>query len=337
MRKLASIQIIQNIEPIPNADAIDVATVLGWRVVVKKNEFKVGDLVVYCEIDSLFPNKPEFAFLESKHFRIKTVKFRGQISQGIVFPISILPHDYLLSHNLCIGDDVTEVIGVTKYEAPIPVHLSGMIKGSFPAFLIKTDETRIQSVPSVLDRHKGKIFIVSEKLDGTSMTTYLRDGEFGVCSRNMELKEEGDTAYWKVARDLALVDKMKCLGFNVSFQGELIGWGIQGNKYKLPPNTLAFKIFSVFNIDTYKFISYAEYAPWLMEMKLETVPIVDSAFQLNHTVEELLKHAEGKSALCKDTEREGNVYRPLIEERDDELGRLSFKVISNRFLLKNGE
>jgi len=172
MRKLASIQRIKAIEPIPNADAIVKATVLGWQVVVKKDEFTVGDFCVYAEIDSVFPEKPEFEFLRNKHFRIRTVKMRGQISQGICFPLSILPQDIPIGE----GYDVTEALGIVKYEPPIPSDLVGVVKGMFPSFIPKTDETRVQVLQELLDEHQGKACYVTEKVDGTSATFYIRDG-----------------------------------------------------------------------------------------------------------------------------------------------------------------
>ena len=127
MRKLVSIQEIKDIKPIENADKIEVVKVLGWNVVVKKDEFKIGDKIVYAEIDSLFPEKEEFEFLRDRHFRIRTIRLRGQVSQGICFPMDILPEG-----NYEIGDDVTKILGVTKYEPPIPACLSGQAKRNIP-------------------------------------------------------------------------------------------------------------------------------------------------------------------------------------------------------------
>ena len=198
MRNLASIQRIKALEPIEGADVIEKATVLGWQLVVKKNEFKVGDLCVYCEIDSIMPNKPEFAFLEPRKFRIKTVKLKGQISQGICFPLSILPEDCVIEE----GKDVTDIIGVEKYEPYIPAQLAGIMKGNFPSFLQKTDETRVQNLEEELNEHHGELSYITEKLDGSSATYYLNNGEFGVCSRNIDLLYDTENTFWKVAIEL---------------------------------------------------------------------------------------------------------------------------------------
>src|SRR5579862_4140343 len=165
MRKLASIQTVNAVEPIANADAIEKVRVLGWWVVAKKGEHRPGDRVVYCEIDSLLPERPEFEFLRAGSFktaiveggavvqpagfRIKTVKLRGQVSQGICFPLSILPPGAPTDE----GADVTDLLGIRKYDPPQPANLRGRVKGGFPAFLAKTDEVRVQVLLPVLERH----------------------------------------------------------------------------------------------------------------------------------------------------------------------------------------
>jgi RNA ligase (TIGR02306 family) len=217
-RKLASIQTVNAVEPIPNADAIEKIRVLGWWVVSKKGEHKPGDTIVYCEIDSLLPERPEFEFLRASSFkparadpaggpglpagfRIKTVKLRGQVSQGICFPLSILPEVAPTEE----GSDVTGLLGVLKWEPPLPVGMGGKVKGQFPGFLPKTDETRVQVLEPVLLRHRGKTFYVTEKLDGTSCTAFVRQGEFGICSRNLWMDEADETnVLVRVARALKL-------------------------------------------------------------------------------------------------------------------------------------
>ncbi|MGB0431866.1 MAG: RNA ligase (ATP), partial [Bacteroidia bacterium] len=233
MRKLASIQRIKSIEPIEGADAIMKATVLGWELVVKKDEFNVGDLVVYCEVDSLLPEKPEFEFLKSRGMRIKTIRLRGQISQGICFPLSVLPDDFKVEEDA----DCTDAIGITKYEPPMPASLSGVAKGNFPGFIPKTDETRVQVLQGVLDKYAGTKCYVAEKLDGSSVTYYYNNGQFGVCSRNLDLEETTENTLWIKARELDIENKLKSLGGNFALQGEMVGEGIQSNKLKLKGQT----------------------------------------------------------------------------------------------------
>ncbi len=334
-RKLASIQIIKDLQPIAGADLIERATVLGWQLVVKKGEFQVGDYCVYCEIDSILPEKPAFEFLRPRHFRIKTAKMKGQISQGIAFPLSIL--DEYDDVTIAEGVDVTDLIGVTLYEPPLPTDMKGQVKGHFPNFIPKTDETRIQSVPQVLTRpeHQGLTCYISEKLDGTSATYYLREGEFGVCSRNLELLETDTNVHWLAARNDEVEAKLRAvsLGRALALQGEVIGPGVQANRYNQPRHQLW--LYNVFNIDTQTYLNYTEFITLAQEMGLRTVPILDEAYPLGQDdVSGLVALSEGKSVVNPKLPREGIVVRPHVEATDPELGRLSFKVINPRFLLK---
>lgn len=353
MRKLASIQTVNSVEPILNADAIEKIRVLGWWIVAKKGEHKPGDKLVYCEIDSLLPERPEFEFLRASSykpaqtdvtgavilpagFRIKTVKLRGQVSQGICFPLAILPPGAPTEE----GADVTEHLGVLKWEPPIPVGMGGKVKGSFPGFLPKTDETRVQVLEPVIQKHKGKTFYLTEKLDGTSFSAFLRQGEFGICSRNLWMDEADESnVLARVARALKLEEKLRMareqLGHDVAIQAEVIGPGIQKNKYGLKEVTL--RVFSLFNVDAYQLVDHATKISMLAEMGLEPVPQLGTIV-LNHTVDELVAMSEGTSVLNPQVQREGIVLRPLVEEYDEDIGgRLSFKAINPKFLLKYDE
>jgi RNA ligase (TIGR02306 family) len=347
-RQLASIQKIDKLEPIPGADKIEVATVLGWHLVVKKGEFQIGDRCVYMEVDSILPDRPEFEFLRPRHMRIKTIKLRGQVSQGIAFPLSILPVGTILDGDL--GDNVTEQLGIKKYEPYIPAELSGQAKGNFPEFLHKTDEIRVQSVPGVLFRHQTKPFYVTEKVDGSSMTVYLRytpmvEGfEFGVCSRNWDLKEDAEyterkNAFWKLARELDLEGKLKLLwrasGHGFALQGELLGMGVQKNKYNF--HGIDFYVYNIFDIDEQRYLDFHEIELICQTLGLTMVPVVSRSYTLPNTIDEVVEYSKGNSVLNKDVPREGVVFRPLKEERDEELGRLSFKCINPDFLLKFDE
>ena len=274
-RKLATIQKIREIRPIEGADAIELAIINNWQVVVAKEVgHKVGDFVVYCEIDSFLPIREEFEFLrkssfkkmgDQEGFRLKTIKLRGQISQGLVLPISVLersdemkigvskqpygdqlpvgPYDNALV--IEEGVDVSEVLGIVKYDPPIPAQLAGKVKGHVPSFISKTDELRIQNLTRQYEDWKDTTFYVTEKLDGSSSTFYLNNGVFGVCSRNLELAEpeefvpgmimcedgierpKQENSFWKVARELNIKSKLEKVGYNICLQGELIGEGIQ--------------------------------------------------------------------------------------------------------------
>jgi hypothetical protein len=698
-RKLASVQRILDISPIEGADRIERATILGWHCVVGKGEFKVGDLVVFLEVDSVTPQTETFKLLKDSGYRVKTRRFKKQISQGLCLPLSVFTNT--LEHLEMVelikeGDNITECLQIQKWEVQIPAQLAGISKGSFPEFMFKSDEQRINSFPQLLDKHRGKSFYVTEKLDGcfsyktylptwdgkhctigdivnkklyptligmdkqgnlvptqvikrfnngrkekwleirytpphykragkkvwtlkvtpnhnifteqgeilaekvrigdnlisyatspdltafhtiesgllgdgclvmdkrsescrytenhktehieyseeiirllgncygnraihvtefnsevmnfhskayhalhelrkkwypkgkkivpqdlswiddfsvakwymddgslihnsqylgqhdrarfstngfnnsdverlakkleemygvscsiyynkgweinilwkkgslnnfwkaispyivpcmryklpeeyrkeqykpivggseillpftskvlkiknisnekfvcgkvgydlettthnyiangilvhnSSMTVYLNNNTFGVCSRNLELKETDGNAYWKVARELDLESKLKLYGYNLGLQGELIGMGCQGNKYKLSGLTL--KLFNIFDIDKRQYLCYDEFIKVAKLLGLETVPIISEDFLLPKTVDELVEFSKGKSLLNKDIHREGIVLRPLVEEYEEELyGRLSFKAINPNFLLK---
>lgn len=327
MRKLASIQRILALDKIENADAIAKATVLGWQLVVKKDEFQVGDLCVYCEIDSLMPERPEFEFLKPRGMRIKTVRLRGQISQGICFPLSILPQGVEIAEGL----DVTEILGITKYEPPIPANLRGKTKGGFPSFIPKTEETRVQVLQELIDKYQGETCYIAEKLDGSSVTYYLNKGVFGVCSRNLDLLETPDNTLWQVARSLNIEEKLRALAGNLAIQGEIVGESIQGNKYKLRGQTVYF--FNLFDIDKYRYFDLAEFVDIFKAIELPTVPIINSNYSLENDINRLVELSIDKSVLNPAIQREGIVIRPL-QEKIDLTGRVSFKVINPEFLLK---
>lgn len=346
MRTLASVQTVNTVEAIPNADAIEKIRVLGWWVVAKKGEFAPGNKIVYCEIDSLLPERAEFEFLRASSFkpatgelpagfRIKTVKLRGQVSQGICFPLSVLPAGAPTDE----GADVTELLGVRKWEAPVPANLAGRVKGGFPGFLPKTDETRVQVLEPVLARHRGREFFVTEKLDGTSFTAFWREGAFGVCSRNLELDIADDTSSLvRLAKALDLETKLRAFaerhGHDVAIQGEVIGPGVQGNKYALA--SLELRVFNVFDATAHRYLSRAEMLSAVYELGITPVPNLGTLV-LDHGVDALVALSEGVSVLNAKAQREGVVLRPLVEVEDEYLGRLSFKAINPKFLLKYDE
>lgn len=332
-RKLASIQEIKDIQPIENADAILVATVLGWKVVIKKSDnLKIGDKVVYCEIDSKMPKTEPFKFLESCNYRIRTQKFRGQISQGIIFPLSILPEG-----NYEIGDDVTEILGIEKYEIPIPASVSGDAEGPFPGFIEKTDETRIQVLSDILPKYNGIKFYVTEKLDGCSVTAFNKDGDFGVCTRNLRMKDTPNSSPWKIIKELGVHENIGKLNRNIAIQGELIGWNIQGNKYKLKTNEFRFYVFNIFDIDKYRPVPLQEMLKITDKLGLKTVPIIDTEYILNFDIDKLVELSKGQSIICPTIKREGLVFKSVDYVEDPVLGRLSFKAINPEFLIKYKE
>jgi len=375
MRNLATIQIVVNIRPIPGADAIEVCDVLGWHVVIKKGEFKENDLCVYVEIDATLPDKPDFEFLRERKFKVKTIKLRGQISQGICFPLSILK-----TKKRGIGDDVTDELGVTKYEPdqynsdgnkqkskyvfPVwfPIFLRRFLVREMPfiARLIikllprsqrtmaktwlgvfpKTDETRVQVLKPLLDKYAGTKCYVTEKLDGSSITCYWYKGKFGVCSRNLDIDRDETNPFWRTAIQMGIEERLMVLNINVAIQGEIVGESIQGNKYKLSGKTIFF--FSAFDIGNQRYYSYFQFKTLMSELGLPIVPILNENYTLIPDIDAIVNEADGES-LIGNNPREGIVIRPLTDIYDFDFakflvsGRVSFKAVSPKFLLKYGE
>ena len=351
MRNLASIQTVNAIEPIPNADAIEKIRVLGWWVVVKKGEHRPGEQVVYCEIDFVVPERPEFEFLRASSFnRPRSMRRCHVCRPGSASRRSnSAARCRRASAFLCRS---CRPVFRPRKERTLPNcsastngnrrcrWYGGKVKGGFPGFLPKTDETRVQVLEAVLERHRGKTFYVTEKLDGTSFTAFLRQGQFGICSRNLWMDEtDQSTVFARSPASLKLAERLRAarerLGFDLAIQAEVIGPGIQSNKYALP--AVALRVFNVLNVDAYRLLDHAVMLEVLGWMELESVPQLGTMV-LNHTVDELVAFSEGASVLNPKVQREGMVLRPLVEEHDEDIGgRLSFKVINPKFLLKYDE
>jgi len=327
-RKLASIRKIDKIEPIEGADAIECAHIGGWRVVIKIGDFKEEDLTIYLEIDSWVPTelapflskgKEPREFNGVKGERLRTIKLRGQVSQGLLLPLSTL-------YERCKdGHDVTELLGVQKWERPMSAQLAGIAKGNFPSFVYKTDQERIQNLSKEFEDYKARelTFEVTEKLEGSSMTVYYNEGEFGVCSRNLDLKETEDNTFWKVANALNLKVLLQCFGQNIALQGELIGPGVQGNHYGLSKHD--FRVFDIFDITLQKYWSTRERSEFVDLNCLNHAPFYPS-YKLAGSMSQILDLADGGSALAN-VKREGLVFK-CVEDPS-----ISFKAVSNAYLL----
>lgn len=338
-RKLVTIRIVSEILPIEGADRIELAKIDGWQCVISKGDFNVGDTGIYFEIDSFLPIQERYEFLRKscykkmadgrEGFRIKTMKLRKVLSQGLLMPISKFPE--FTTSVLPYDVDLAVDLHVVKYEPPIPTQLAGLVKGQFPSFIPKTDEERVQNLQEVLTANNGTSCYISEKVDGTSVTYYLKDGEFGVCSRNLELKETDGNTLWRVARELMIEEKLRAEGLNVALQGELIGEGINGNSLKMLGNRILF--FNVFDITQQKYLDWNAAAQFLGKLGLETVPILECPFELTDNIDVLLEKAKGSSNINTEVLREGIVIRPIFEKQYNG-ERLSMKAINNDYLLK---
>jgi len=334
MRKMATIRQIDALNPIEGADAIECATIGGWKVVVKKGEFAVGDRAVYCEIDSWIPTEIA-SFLskgkEPREFegirgeRLRTVKLRGQLSQGLLLNLDdVIPQ----TNSFVEGDDVSELLNIVKWEMPMNAQLAGMAKGNFPSEIPKTDQERAQNLVGEIQAaaETGTEFEVTEKLEGSSMTVYLIDGEFGVCSRNLDLKETEGNTFWQVARRDDIEAKMRSVvGTDFAIQGELIGPGIQGNIYKL--REPEFRVFDIYSITTGAYLSPQKRRELIRNLGLLHVPFISVDKDLGvGSIDEILQWAEDISILNPTVQREGIVFKEVN-------GGMSFKAISNKYLL----
>ena len=370
MRHLATIRRIKELRPILNADRIEVAIIDGWEVVVNKSDgFKVGDLVVYIEIDSILPDKPEFEFMRKYKFRVKTIKLRGQVSQGLVLPLTIFRGMIPDWEKFSEGDDVTEILGIKKYDpeavkekvwwqklaAQTKVVFPWWLKpfkrikfirewwinkhkavDNFPHFIKKTDEERIQNMPILFDElRRGYIPLsITEKMDGTSATYFLKDGKFGVCSRNKWLITEDDSPYWNVANKYQIEEILRAIAFESGcklcvLQGEIIGQSIQKNKYHLSGF-----MFMPFNLVLDgKRLNYHDMKEWLATTSLNCVPELSNDFIIppQWEIADIVEYAKGTSLY-----RDGKEPREGIVCRNEEK-HISFKVINPDFLLKEDE
>lgn len=328
--KLASIQIITDIRPIEGADRIEAATVLGYQTVIKKGEFQPGDLCVWHEPDTVAAEKPEYEFLRKQGFRLKVSRFKGQVSQGLALPLAVLP-----GAKHAVGDDVTELTGIRKYEKPLSPNLVGVAKGAFPSWMPKTDEPNLRSFPEALDEFTGRECVITQKVDGTSGTYYLRGGEFGVCTRNLELLDDPASMFWRVAREHRLREALASLGGDFALQGELHGEGIQGNH--LAVKGVRFAAFNLFNIATHTYANHRALAEFCEVNGLTMVREVWRG-EFRFTLPELVGLASAQD-YAPGRPAEGIVIRPMEEARSRilESGRLSAKVLSERYALKHGE
>lgn len=353
MSKLASVQIIKDIQDIEGADNISLAFVLGWQVVVKKNEFKIGEKVCYIQIDTVVPELPEYEFLRERKYRIKTIKLRKQLSQGLIVPLP--------KGNWKEDKDVSELFQIKKYEKPdnnpekyekpkVPKiwykkliylfkynylfkwfpALKTKLRSDFPKHLVSiTDEERIQNIPQVLEQYKGKDFVVSYKLDGSSITIIhekvFGKSKFRICSRKFELHDKKNDWY-KVFKNTNFKEHILKLvkhfnTNNIIVQGEAIG-KFNGNHHNLKNDEI--KLFNIYVNG--KRLSQDKFENACLLLMIPFCPVYTYTI-LNHTMEEILKLSEIKDVLNPLVEAEGLVWRCINDN-------LSFKVINNKYLLK---
>lgn len=328
MRELAKVRKVSGVLDIPSATSICQYVVDGWKVVDTIGKYSVGDLVIMCEIDSWIPTsvapfltKPgKFPkeYLGVQGERLKTIRLRGALSQGLLLQNNG-PYEE--------GEDVTEFLGITKWESAEDAGTVRNAKGSFPVFLQKTDQSRVQNLTREIAERAGESFEVTVKIDGSSLTAYHYNGEVGVCSRNIELKEDEGNAFWSIVRKERLLEKLTAFGGNLAIQGELIAPNIQSNHENVTKPE--FHCFSIFDIDKQEYLCPTFRRAVCDRLGIPHVKVVDENFILYHNVDQLLEMAEGEG-MNPNVKREGIVFKSNTSQ-------FSFKAISNKFLLKGGD
>jgi len=335
MRKLASLQTVKYVRPIPGADAIEAIGVLGWQCVAKKGEFREGDACVYFEIDSLLPEQPRYEFLRQSsfkpdlgRFKLRTVRLRKQLSQGLALPVGLFPE----AAGLPIGSDLTAILGVEQYEPPIPTFIAGDTR-TFRWSIPKTDEIRVQQDDehSFLAALAGKPYFISLKLDGTSCTFIIdpKSGEFHACGRNYSYKQTPEHAFWKVNERYRIQAGLEALGGALALQGEIAGPGIQCNRLGL--KDVDYFVFTVVNTATRTRLPLDEAQAAAAALGVPFVPVLERGASFSYSLADLLEKAKGRyrdhfPGAKEAQEREGIVVRSLC-------GSISFKAINNDFLL----
>jgi RNA ligase (TIGR02306 family) len=335
MRALVTIQRVKAITAIPGSDFLEAAHIMGWTCVVKKGEFREGDLGVYFEVDSFLPIDPRYEFLRASSyrenedegqsrrpgFRIRTAKMRGQLSQGLFLPLPLFPE----LEGAEEGGDVTERLGVKKWYIPETAGAGGTIIGDRPPGIPASDEVRIQSALELLDTLRGKPYYITTKMDGTSGIVYFIDGKTGCCSRNKEIKDEAEALYWTPVYRYGLKEKLREYGKNIVLTGELCGPGIQKNRLRL--SALDWYVFDVMDWDSGTYLPLDRALELCASLGVPAVPLEERGDRFDYTLEALLEKARGKYPSGLD--KEGIVVRDALSPK-----AVSFKVLNNDALLK---
>jgi RNA ligase (TIGR02306 family) len=333
MRKLATVRIIGAVKAIEGADSICAYIVDGWQVVDAIGKYVVGDKVIYIEPDAWVPHtlapflskgKEPREYKGVKGEKLRSIKIRKTLSQGLLLSIQGCIEVLGCTSSLGQEEDFSDWLGIQLWEREIPAQLSGVMKGGFPSFIRKTDQERIQNLSKQYEKFKQYPIEVTEKLEGSSCSVYFNNHEFGVCSRNIDLKETEDNTFWKVANKYDLREEMSVLGLNIAIQGELVGAGIQGNIYN--SSDYDFYVYDVFDIGKQEHMSAKDRYSITESLGLKHVPVLGLNWHKSTTIEDLIEMADGKSELNPKQDREGIVLKALD-------GSFSFKVISNKYLL----
>jgi len=334
-RKLAFLAKIEKLEPIKASTTIELATVLGWTVVVKKDEFKVGDLCVYFTIGAVpDPMNPAFDFLKvgGKMKELKSKKIKGVLSQGAIVPITVLKDYGIDATKLKIGDDVSKETNTKKAvsEEEADVYADLPEKEAFPEFVPQTDEERIQNIPEILKEVEGLKVVITRKEDGCSSTYAWNKGRFYPCSRNnvWNKKTKASSQVYRIAEKYKIKEGLEKLGRNIAIQGEIVGPSMCNNRLNL--KDLEFRVFNIYDIDDQLYLGYDEITEICTKLKLQQVPLLYSGIFPKEwkAPEDLLKHVENLE-YYPGCPAEGMVIKSDMGKKEK---RISFKAVSNKYL-----
>ncbi len=304
---------VERVASIPDADRIESLTVNcgtaggTWMGTTLKGDFHEGDTVQVYLQDSIVPQTKELEFMSKCHWRVRMQRLRGTPSECLIMRQSIEGN---------VGDDITELAGVTRYSKPLPANLAGIVVGQFPSFIPKTDEQNFQKVPELVEALRGQPYRVTTKIDGSSATVFWYNGHFGCCSRKLELKDSETNTIWQIAHHYDLERKLQ--DRNLAIQFEIAGPGIQKN----PLGLLHIEpfLFDVYDIEKHEYVGFDTILTDLPDFPC--VETVEQGAAFNYDAEGLRKLAEGVYANGK--QREGIVIRPMVEQEVNG-DRLSFK------------
>lgn len=334
-RRLARLETVTGLRPIANADAIELVGVGGWNVVCKIGDFRVGDTVVYFEVDTALPvDDDRYAFLAPRGVKtvdgreyhvLKTARLRGEYSQGLILPVDQFTDDIARLESPVAGANMTHVLGLGKWEPPLPTG-TGDARGVFlTAYARKTDSDRVQNLVASYPLLRSLRWMATEKIDGTSCTMLrTNDGELHVMGRNWDIAD-GDNLYWNVARRYS--DIVDTITPGSAVQLEIAGPGVNGNRLGL--SEVRPFVFDV--IRDRKPIARSE---WPDVLTTYAAPVID--MELPESAGELIEMVDGMHSVVSPSRlAEGVVFHTDDGSGIDFLdGRSTFKVISNKYLLK---
>ncbi len=322
--KIASIEKILSVYPHSNADAIEFVKVLGYDCIVKKEQFKEGDLVVFIQPDNVLPDTEWAKIYKAKSNRIKAVRLRGLWSYGVVESLDILPKGNSVTKYV-EGAEVSDILGIYHYEPPVPQNLNAK-KAYLPHQIPKTDEERCFSVD--LTQYEGQLVDITLKIDGSSASFYYKDGETGITSRSLELKPEFDNNWTLQNKKYNILDKLTeyCQknNVNLALRGEIYGQGIQGfanNPHSKLPLDIAF--FSVWLIDENRYAGKGHthyYINVCKELNLPTVPLLEENVPFDYSIVKKygdeLNQIDGKSFEGVVVKAENSSFKIINKEYD---------------------